>query len=102
MLLLLYFVLNNFSHIIHDGQLFYHTVLRQNPNLRDLFLPIALKDIFAMFKFATRSVNDRVISRFREGLIFAELRICEISQKLKSSPKFPNLQYFVVLSIFCQ
>ena len=30
----------------------------------------------------TRSVNDRAITPFREGLIFTKLRICEVSRKL--------------------
>ena len=35
------------------------------------------------------SINDRVILLFREGFIFAKLSFA----KIKSSQKFPNLQY---------
>ena len=36
------------------------------------------------------SVNDRVISPIREGLIFTKLRICEVSRKLNSRENFRN------------
>ena len=38
------------------------------------------------------SINERVISPFREGFIF----ICEVSQKIKSTRKFPDLQYMSI------
>ena len=40
------------------------------------------------------SVNDKVITPLREGLMFTKLRICMRSYaKIKFSRKFPNLQY---------
>ena len=38
--------------------------------------------------YLTISVNDRVITLFREGLIFTKVRICEVSRKLNSRENF--------------
>ena len=59
-----------------------------NPEIfaRILFSRIASKDIFATLKSRLghdlpRSVNDKVISPFREDFIFTKLRICKVSRK---------------------
>ena len=39
------------------------------------------------------SINERVILPFREGFIFTKLRTMRSFAKIKSSRKFPNLQY---------
>ena len=58
-----------------------------------LFSRIALKDILVMCKIRQClliSINDRVILPFREGFIFMRS-----FAKMKSSRKFPNLQYLL-------
>ena len=65
-----------------------------------LFSRIALKDIFATLKIRElghglpTSVNERVISAFREGLIFTKLPICE-KMKLTKISEFTECVGFV-------
>ena len=60
---------------------------------RILFSRVAIKDIFAMLKSRDMGmVDDRVIVRYREDFIFT---------KIKTSRKFPNLQYCVPQTTHC-
>ena len=47
------------------------------------------------------SVNDRVISPIREGLILTKLRICEVSRKLNSRENFRIYSSFRFVVWFC-
>ena len=80
---------NKYAHIL--------LIWKFSPEL--LFSRIALKAIFATFSNSRlrhelpTSVNDRLISTFREEFYCHETSHMRSCAKIKPSRKFPNLQY---------
>ena len=80
-----YGILSNYSYIRTTNFLSLSSTVNSEIFARMLFSRIALKDIFATLTIMRPGqdlpipVNDRVISPFREGLIFTKLRVCEVS-----------------------